>query len=239
MRARIRFNNPFTLPGTVAGEPRPAACVEVATLNGQAVVTPARNERAGAVRARLADLELTAQDVRDAMTGAREATVTSPAKENRAPDGMGASLATSAPMPAPPRVVVDTELVLSALVLSGGAGAVLREGWQRRRFTPLVSKAMAGELMGGLASPRFDLTADEQEDLLFEYLLSCEIVDEPIPPPTSPSARDRFGLPSLALALAGGANCLVTDNRELLSLGAGHSCPIVGAEHFLAQLVRG
>jgi uncharacterized protein len=38
------------------------------------------------------------------------------------------------------RVVIDTNLVLSALVF-GGRAAKLRVAWQDNRFTPLVSKA--------------------------------------------------------------------------------------------------
>ena len=232
MPARITIRNPFTLPGKGNGDPRPVEHVEVATLNGQVVVSPARIERAGAVRAKLAELDLTAQDARDAVTWAREAIATPVAKGNRAPDAMAASR----PESTSPRVVLDTDLVLSALVFSGGATAVLRTGWQRRQFTPLASKAMADELMGGLARPRFALTTDEQEDLLFDYLLFSEIVEVPVPPPAIPTGLDPLDVPSLELAIAGRANCLVTGNRDLLSLAARISCPIVGADDFLARL---
>ena len=232
MPARITIRNPFTLPGKGTGDPRPVEHLEVATLNGQVVVTPARIERAGAVRAKLAELDLTAQDVRDAVTWVRVAIATPVAKGNRAPDAMAASR----PRSTSPRVVLDTGLVLSALVFSGGATAVLRTGWQRRQFTPLASRAMAGELMGGLARPKFALTTDEQEDLLFDYLLFCEIVEVPIPLPAIPTGLDPFDVPSLELAIAGRANCLVTGNRDLLSFATELSCPIVGVDDFLARL---
>ena len=232
MPARITIRNPFTLPGKGTGDPRPVEHLEVATLNGQVVVTPARIERAGAVRAKLAELDLTAQDVRDAVTWVRVAIATPVAKGNRAPDAMAASR----PRSTSPRVVLDTGLVLSALVFSGGATAVLRAGWQRRQFTPLASRAMAGELMGGLARPKFALTTDEQEDLLFDYLLFCEIVEVPIPLPAIPTGLDPFDVPSLELAIAGRANCLVTGNRDLLSFATELSCPIVGVDDFLARL---
>ena len=136
----------------------------------------------------------------------------------------------------PPRVVLDTDQVLSALVLTGGATETLRRGWRSGRFTPLASKATVGELMGGLAWPGFALTADEQEELLFDYLLFCEIV---VAATSAPSARDRrnpSGLPSVELAIAGRAKCLVTDNRDLPGLVTEHSCRIVGADEFLAQI---
>lgn len=236
MTARITIRNPFTSPGKTADEPGPVESLEIATLSGQVVVTPFRSQRADAVRAKLAELDLTDQDVRDAVTWVREAMARSSRRnENRAPEGVAASRAGSTP----PRVVVDTDLVLSALVSSGGSPAVLRRGWQRRRFTPLASKAMADELMGGLARPRFCLTTNEQEDLLFDYLLFCEIVEVPTPPPSIPTGRNPFDVPCFALAVAGGANCLVADDRELLGLRAELPCPIVGADDFVAQLEPG
>ena len=225
----------FTLPGKHADERGPVEYVELVTANGLVVHTPVPIRRADAVRAKLAELDLTARDVRDAVTWAREEMATSRTKENRAPDGMAASRAGSTP----PRVVVDTELVLSALVSSGGGPAALRRGWQRRRFIPLASKEMVDELMGGLARPRFCLNGDEQEDLLFDYLFFCKIVELPIPPSVIPTGLNPFDVSSLVLATAGGASCLVADDRELLALHAELPCPIFGADDFLAQLEPG
>ena len=236
MMARVTTRNPFTLPARAAGELGPVESLEVASLNGQVVVTPFRSQRADAVRAKLAELDLTAQDVRDAVIWVREAMATSSrTNENRAPDGVAASRARSTP----PRVVVDTDLVLSALVSSGGGPAALRRRWQRRRFIPLASKATVDELMGGLARPRFALTTDEQEDLLFDYLFFCKIVEVPISPSAIPTGLNPFDVSSLVLATAGGASCLVADDRELLALHAELPCPIFGADDFLAQLEPG
>ena len=136
----------------------------------------------------------------------------------------------------PPRVVLDTDHVLSALVLTGDATEALRRGWQGGQFTPLASKATVGELVGGLAWPGFALTADEQEELLFDYLLFCEIVEAGASAPSAPARRSPPDLPSLELAIAGRAKCLVTDNRDLPSLATELSCRIVGAQEFLARL---
>ena len=136
----------------------------------------------------------------------------------------------------PPRVVLDTDQVLAALVSSGGATATLRRGWQSGRFIPLASTATVGELMGGLAWPGFALTADEREELLFDYLLYCEIVEAATSAPSAPARHNPSDLPSLELAIAGRAKCLVTDNPHLLSLTAEVSCRIVGADEFLARL---
>ncbi|MGI0479757.1 PIN domain-containing protein [Geminocystis sp. CENA526] len=68
------------------------------------------------------------------------------------------------------RVVIDTNLVLSALVF-GGKVSQLRFCWQNQKFIPLISKATTTELIRVLAYPKFKLTKTEQEDLLSDYTL--------------------------------------------------------------------
>ena len=138
--------------------------------------------------------------------------------------------------PTPPRAVLDTNLVLSTLVFGGGALAALRRGWQNQRFTPLVSKPTAGELIRVLAYPRFRLSNEEQRELLSDYLPFCESVRVPKPPPSTPPCRDPFDVPFLELALAGKAEFLVTGDQDLMSLASEFPCPIVRAGDFLKYL---
>jgi len=135
--------------------------------------------------------------------------------------------------PAPPRAVLDTNVVLSALLFSAGTLVALRRGWQGQLFTPLLSKATAGELIRALAYPKFRLNAEEREDLLSDYLPFCEPIQVPNPPPHTPPCRDPFDVQFLELALAGEADFLVTGDQDLLSLTAELSCPIVSADRFL------
>ena len=90
-----------------------------------------------------------------------------------------------------------------------------------------------------LAYPKFDLNAQEQEDLLSDYLPFCATVKVPHPPPSTPICRDPFDIPFLELAFAGGADFLVTGDQDLPSLSVEFSCPIVKADGFLAQLELG
>ena len=144
-------------------------------------------------------------------------------------------MATSRSTPTPPRVVLDTNLVLSAAVFRGGATAVLRRAWQSRRFVPLVSRATVGELIRVLGYPKFALTAQEREDLLADYLPFCETVVIPSPPPPVPDCRDPFDVPFLELAVTGRANFLVTGDRDLLGLSAEFTCPIVTSADFSSR----
>lgn len=135
-----------------------------------------------------------------------------------------------------PRVVLDTNVALSALVFAQGHLGVLRQIWHDARCRPLLSQATAAELMRALAYPKFKLSADEQRELLADYLPYCTTVRMPAHPPRTPPCRDALDLPFLQLALAGKADYLVTGDKDLLALAREFSCPIVTADHFLKAL---
>ena len=139
-------------------------------------------------------------------------------------------------MSPPPRVVLDTNLALSALAFAQGRLAVLRHAWQEGRFVPLASKATTAELIRVLAYPKFKLTGEEQEELLADYLPWCATVRIANPPPTTPACRDVYDQPFLQLAVAGQADYLVSGDQDLLSLAGQMPCPIVTAEAFLKIL---
>ena len=136
----------------------------------------------------------------------------------------------------PPRVVIDTNRVLSALVFAQGRLAPLRQAWQAQRIRPLVSRVTAAELIRVLAYPKFRLSPAEQRELLADYLPYCKTVRIPTPPPKTPACRDAFDVPFLQLALAGKARALVTGDRDLLSLARGFACPILSADQFIDSL---
>ena len=139
-------------------------------------------------------------------------------------------------MKPPPRVVLDTNVVLSALLFGSGPAARVRIGWQSRRFVPLASTASAQELMRVLAYPKFKLSAAEQAELLADFMPWVEVVGIPVPPPKVPSCRDPLDLPFLHLAVAGKARALVSGDRDLLTLtGARDVCPILSVEVFCRQ----
>ncbi len=138
--------------------------------------------------------------------------------------------------PRPPCVVIDTNLVLSALVFAQGRLAPLRHAWQGEHCQPLVSRATAAELIRVLAYPKFKLTPDEQQELLADYLPWCTTVRIPNPLPETPECRDPFDLPFLQLAVAGKADYLVSGDQDLLSLAGQFSCPIITADQFIKTL---
>lgn len=114
-----------------------------------------------------------------------------------------------------PRWVLDTNVVLSALVRPGGTCGKLRLAWQAQHFVPLASRPVIAELIRVLAYPKFRLTSGEQHDLLADYLPWAETVRIPVPPPKTPPCRDPHDVPFLQLALAARADALVTGDADL------------------------
>ena len=134
------------------------------------------------------------------------------------------------------RVVLDTNVVLSALVFRGGAAAQVRQAWQRGLVLPLASTATVQELVRVLAYPKFRLSPAEQDELLADYLPYAETVRIPEPPPMVPECRDLLDLPFMHLAVTGKAQVLVSGDRELLAIAAEFeracACSIVSLDAF-------
>jgi len=140
--------------------------------------------------------------------------------------------------PLRPRVVIDTNLVLSALIFAQGRLANLRQAWQTQRIRPLVSRHTAAELIRVLAYPKFKLSPAEQQELLADYLPWCHTVQIPDPPPATPGCRDPFDVPFLQLAVAGKADLLLSGDQDLLVLTDDFVCPILTVEQFMTTLAE-
>ena len=91
---------------------------------------------------------------------------------------MGPRKSTTRPV-SPPRLVLDTNVVLSALLFSSRSPTWLRHEWQAKTIQPLASRETAMELIRLLAYPKFRLTEDDREDLLDDILPRCETVTVP------------------------------------------------------------
>ena len=74
MLAKMTSKNQLTLPKSVTNAIGPAEYFDVQAQNGQIVLTPVRIQRADAVRAKLAELDLHEKDIADAVSWARQGT---------------------------------------------------------------------------------------------------------------------------------------------------------------------
>lgn len=138
-----------------------------------------------------------------------------------------------------PRLVLDTNVVLSALVFGKGRTAALREDWQRNACVPLVCKATVAELLRVLAYPKFRLTAAEQGQLLEDFLPWAEAVVLPQPWPDLPACRDPKDQVFLVLAQVAQADALVTGDADLLALRAAFEVPILTLEQWSVRQGNG
>jgi putative PIN family toxin of toxin-antitoxin system len=119
------------------------------------------------------------------------------------------------------KVVLDTNVVVSALLFRQGETHQIRRRWQEQVVQPLVSAQTVMELVRVLAYPKFRLSAQDREDLLAEYLPYAQVVkpeDHRNQIQSVPSCRDPFDDMFLELAQAGGALDLVTGDKDLLDL---------------------
>ena len=72
MLAKLTSKNQLTLPKSITKAIGQSEYFEIKVENGQIILTPVKIQRADAVRAKLAALELTEQDITDAVTWARQ-----------------------------------------------------------------------------------------------------------------------------------------------------------------------
>lgn len=119
------------------------------------------------------------------------------------------------PVPA----VLDTNVVLSALLFTNGRLRWLRETWQQGQIVPVVNRTTITELLRVLAYPKFRLSQSEREDMLTEYLPFCETF-APHAAVDAPAVRDAADVHFLHLALAAKVTFLVTGGNDLLVLAS-------------------
>lgn len=134
------------------------------------------------------------------------------------------------------RVVLDTNVVVSALLFGQGRLVALRNAWHSEICRPLVSQETLAELVRTLNYPKFKLSADEQRELLSDYLPYCTTVRMPAKPPKTPACRDPLDVPFLQLAVVGKAAYLITGDRDLLALTKSRSCSIITADQWLRSI---
>ncbi|OQW87154.1 MAG: putative toxin-antitoxin system toxin component, PIN family [Rhodoferax ferrireducens] len=134
------------------------------------------------------------------------------------------------------RVVLDTNVVLSALVFGGGLPGRLRRAWQKRALWPLADTATVQELIRVLAYPKFRLSQADQSELLADYLPHTQTVAMPPQLPPVPECRDPYDLMFMRLAVAGRAQVLVSGDKDLLALAepfkAQADCQILSVSAF-------
>jgi len=134
-------------------------------------------------------------------------------------------------------VVIDTNVVVSALLFGGVPGQLIPL-WKERIIRPKASKGIIEEYIRVLAYPRFQLSEEEINSLLYyEILPYFEIVrikEGPILVAKDPS-DDKF----IRCAQSSGARIIVSGDQHLLKLSPYRQIRILSPSDFLAQHERG
>jgi putative PIN family toxin of toxin-antitoxin system len=132
------------------------------------------------------------------------------------------------------RVVMDTNVVISAFLFGGEPGELIPL-WQRRVIQPLASREMIDEYLRVLTYPRFGLAPDEMNFVLYQEILPhFEIVRAkagPVIIKEDPS-DDKF----IRCAEAGKAGIVISGDKHLLALGSWGKVKILAPADFLATL---
>lgn len=112
-------------------------------------------------------------------------------------------------------VVIDTPLLLRALLCTDEQAQALRRGWQDGRWLPRVSPDSATRLMTALAFPRFGLSLAQRQELLADFLPYAQALRPATPKSGRGSAPTPAHADLLALALEGETAELVSHDALL------------------------
>lgn len=139
------------------------------------------------------------------------------------------------------RLVLDTNVVVSALLWRGKPYQLLEAIRQRSNWQIYSSSALLEELADVLTRPsatkRLALIDKQAQELLLDFIASVEIVRAmPLPRPV---CRDPDDDEVLALAAAASADLIVSGDNDLLVLEQFEGVPIVNAAQALQRLAIG
>jgi putative PIN family toxin of toxin-antitoxin system len=144
---------------------------------------------------------------------------------------MGQKKVSQASRPRPPRVVLDTNIFISAVLFSGRTSRLVKL-WQEGRILVLMSPEVLMEYVKVLAYPKFKQeikSVIEQELLPFVEPVK---VSKAISVIAEDPSDDKF----LNLALGGKSDFIISGDKHLLGLNEYGGIKIVTAEEFLSGL---
>lgn len=135
------------------------------------------------------------------------------------------------------RAVVDTGIFVSALIRRRGTiGSILR-ALRDGRFTSIYTTDILVEIIDVLGRNKFrakyNIEPDDVSALIHLIRLRGELV---IPTQTVNDCRDPKDNKFLEAALAGGADCIISGDADMLDMRSFEDIPILRPAEFLARL---
>lgn len=141
-----------------------------------------------------------------------------------------------------PRVVVDTNLLISATISSRGIPNKLVRAWQKNKFFLLISPRLIRELeevSGRDKFGKYHVFLSEMEELVVDIKSSAELIESISEEYLSIHSRDPKDDHLIAASLVGNADYLVTGDEDLLILDGNPALgklKIISARNFLKIL---
>ena len=130
------------------------------------------------------------------------------------------------------KVVIDTNVVISALLFGGTPGELINL-WKTNRIIPLASKEIIEEYIRILAYPKFELSAQEIDYIIFQEILPYFDVVTSNPGKhhiIADPCDDKF----IHCALSGKAQYIISGDDHLLSIKKIEALQIANASEFIA-----
>ena len=134
------------------------------------------------------------------------------------------------------RIVLDTNILIAALITKDTPPDTLYQAWLRRKIEVVTSQAQISEIAAVLSRPRLlkYLHPDEASILLDNLDTRASVINDPPPVYFSPDpADDKI----LAVAIAAEADLIVSgDKKHMLFLNNAAGIPIVSAREAVDRL---
>ncbi len=122
------------------------------------------------------------------------------------------------------KIVLDTNVLLSGIFGRGLCESLLDAVLGSEKWTVVLSEHILREFADH-AADKFGAPPDEIRQTVAFLRTQVQLV-EPLPLPPN-SCRDADDLPVLGTALAAGADCLITGDKDLLDLREFRGVPIL------------
>ena len=135
-----------------------------------------------------------------------------------------------------PKMVIDTNVVISAFLFEGDASKIFSL-WKRNRIVFLTSKEIVAEYIRVLSYPKFNLANEE-----IKYLLNEEIF--PFVKPVKVNTKidiiknDPSDNKFLSAAIDGKADYIISGDKHLLNLKTISGIEIISIAEFLKKYIN-
>lgn len=133
------------------------------------------------------------------------------------------------------KVVLDTNVLVSALISNGKSRELLKKGIENQ-FLIVISDLILKELVVVLKRPKFKISEDEVQRTIIAIIRTAEVVN--VKTKIKAVKEDPKDDMIIETAIDGDAEIIVTGDSHLLALGTFRGINVITVEQMLASLQR-